>query len=622
MKKYFKYLIIGVVLLIPFIYSFFYLKAYWNPYGEGNIDNIPVAIVNLDDKDEGTELINSIKDSKKLKISVVSESVASKGLNNKEYYAVITIPKDFSSDLESVSNSERKHPTITYSPNQKSNFLASQIINNVVNEVEKKLDNKINSTIVDTLSSNLEGVPSKLDEIKEGFNDLENGTTKLQTGSKSLHTGVNTLYTSYNDFNNALKTLKEGLNTLNNETSKISSLSTNFAELNNGINELSTGSKTLNTGLNNYIENVNTSLDYSKNAATYIITMYELDPVNHANIPTELYQASKAMINNIDSLKKGGSTIQTGSENLENGLSTIEEKLTKLDTSNLSKLSESINKLATGATTIYNNSLKISTSLYTLNTASNTLKNGVSTLNNSVKDANKKLTNNIYDTKNDLKDIESLSDYSNNPVNIVTNNVNEVDNYGTAFAPFFISIALWVGCLMMLIVFYFDKENRFQKLGPDNPHLVKRTLYYHLLATIAGIILGILLSIFLDFNITNYLSYYLIIILVANLFMAIIEFFVINFNDIGKFIILILLVLQLAAAGGTFPIETVTSGFRWMNPLLPMTYSINLLKEPLISIENNLLTKNLIIVFVIFIVFFIINIIIDLIKQNNLKNNK
>ena len=171
MKKYFKYLIIGVVLLIPFIYSFFYLKAYWNPYGEGNIDNIPVAIVNLDDKDEGTELINSIKDSKKLKISVVSESVASKGLNNKEYYAVITIPKDFSSDLESVSNSERKHPTITYSPNQKSNFLASQIINNVVNEVEKKLDNKINSTIVDTLSSNLEGVPSKLDEIKEGFND-------------------------------------------------------------------------------------------------------------------------------------------------------------------------------------------------------------------------------------------------------------------------------------------------------------------------------------------------------------------------------------------------------------------------------------------------------------------
>ena len=48
-KNWFNYVILGVVLLIPFIYSFFYLKAYWNPYGEGNLDNLPVAIVNEDD---------------------------------------------------------------------------------------------------------------------------------------------------------------------------------------------------------------------------------------------------------------------------------------------------------------------------------------------------------------------------------------------------------------------------------------------------------------------------------------------------------------------------------------------------------------------------------------------
>ena len=44
--KFFNYVIIAAVLIIPFMYSFFYLKAYWNPYGEGNIDNLPVAIVN------------------------------------------------------------------------------------------------------------------------------------------------------------------------------------------------------------------------------------------------------------------------------------------------------------------------------------------------------------------------------------------------------------------------------------------------------------------------------------------------------------------------------------------------------------------------------------------------
>lgn len=47
-KDYFKYVVIAAVLIIPFMYSFFYLKAYWNHMVKGNIDNVPVAIVNED----------------------------------------------------------------------------------------------------------------------------------------------------------------------------------------------------------------------------------------------------------------------------------------------------------------------------------------------------------------------------------------------------------------------------------------------------------------------------------------------------------------------------------------------------------------------------------------------
>ena len=80
-KKFFNYVIIAAVLIIPFMYSFFYLKAYWNPYGEGNIDNIPVAIVNNDEGDNGEKVITNIKNSKKLKISTVSDEKASDGYN-------------------------------------------------------------------------------------------------------------------------------------------------------------------------------------------------------------------------------------------------------------------------------------------------------------------------------------------------------------------------------------------------------------------------------------------------------------------------------------------------------------------------------------------------------------
>ena len=172
---------------------------------------------------------------------------------------------------------------------------------------------------------------------------------------------------------------------------------------------------------------------------------------------------------------------------------------------------------------------------------------------------------------------------------------------------------------MMYIVLYYDKEERFKKLSISNKNRLQRTLCYHGLATLSAIILGILLMTLLDFEITNIFLYFISIILVANTFMAIIETLIINFKDIGKFIALILLVLQLAAAGGTFPIETVTKGFRFLNPILPMTYTIKLLKESLVSIEGTLLTKNLLIVSLLLIILVVINVTMDIIRTKKSK---
>ena len=140
-KNNFKYVVLLVILFIPFIYSFFYLKAYWNPYGKGNIDNLPVAIVNSDSGDKGSSVVDGIKNSKKLKLSVVSEKKAEDGLYDGTYYAVIRIPEDFTSSMESASTESKKHATITYSPNQKSSYYNSLIKPKKYNN-EKEKDNK------------------------------------------------------------------------------------------------------------------------------------------------------------------------------------------------------------------------------------------------------------------------------------------------------------------------------------------------------------------------------------------------------------------------------------------------------------------------------------------------
>ena len=669
MKKnnFFKYVVFVVVLLIPFIYSFFYLKAYWDPYGEGNIDNIPVAVVNLDEGDRGKEIIENIRGSKKLKIFSVDADDANYGLYNKEYYAVITIPEDFTSSMESADSEDKKHATITYSPNQKSNYLASQIINNVIVQVEKNLDNTVNSSIVSSMADNLNSVPDSLNTISDGFSklsdgtgDLVDGSIRLKDGSYSLMSGTNSLVNgvstlkngsldlvngslelekNYLLFNTGLGNLNDGLKQLNMAGGELGKLNSSLEELQAGVSVLKNGSDQLLLA-NNYIDGTNKVLN-TIDQATSLCS--DLTTEKEQQLCTILYGINNS--DDVKTLKLSGDMLKKGNSSLNYGLTELDNKVQGLSSvsDNINMLQVSINKLASGSDELYNNSLKISEGIGTLSDGTKALDDGVNsldsgvkilsrgvgtldsgvnsfssgivTLHDSVNVAKNELDNKIILTKNDLNKVKNLDEYAKEPVKFETEEVDKVSSYGTAFSPFFISIALWVGCLMMYIVLYYDKDERFGVFGINSSNRIKRTLCYHGIATISAIILGILLALLLDFSITNIWLYFIILVLIANAFMGIIQFLIINFGDIGKFVALILLVLQLAASGGTFPIETVSREFRWLNNILPMKYTIDLLREALVVIEKDLLIKNIVIVIGICLVFLIINIILDVIRE-------
>lgn len=645
-NSWFKYVVIIAVLLVPFMYSFFYLKAYWNPYGKGNIDNLPVAVVNKDSGDKGKELIDNIKESKKLKLSIVSNDEATDGLNDGKYYAIISIPKDFTSSMNSASSTNKRHATITYSPNQKSNYLSSQIINTVVLTVEKNLDNTVNSKIVENLSDKLKAVPTQLNTISTGFGKLSEGTSQIENGASELKSGSEQLKNGINEAYNGSKTITDGVNasienlkndkseaidtqTLNNIKNQVtSSVNATFTDTyKNAI-----GVQAVETVKAQYENNINllkqgilanisafgiTDVDAYCNSSSVNpgLANYCSSYLGLVSLNNQLNDSSSVIYQSIyntaitSAQKSAVQTASNVSETVAKQVATsAKETATNKSIASLTPLQEGLNNLTSGLA-------KLNTGSNDLYTGTVKLNEGTTTLNNSVKASKVELDNKISSTKSEMKKVDGLSKYSKTPIKAETKEVNKVSSYGTAFSPLFISIALWVGSLMLFMVLYFDKEKRFGLLGIDSKKRVKRTLAYHGLASVSGLILGILLQLLLDFSITNVLLYYVSIILIANCFLAIVEFLIETFGDIGKFIALIILVLQLAAAGGTFPIETVTKGFRWLHPLLPMTYTINLLKESLVSVENNLLTQNMLYVFIIFIVFFGLNIILNFMKQ-------
>ncbi len=578
-----KIIIWAVVILIPLMYSFFYLKAFWDPYG--NLQNVKVGVVNLDEgvenENQGKKLQDKLLEKDTLKFEKVEEENANTSLINQEYYALITIPKDFTKNLKNAENADRQITTITYSPNKKSNYLASQIINSAVNTIEKEVRSEISETVVGTLTDKLNEVPEKMQEISNGAEQLQEGTQTLSNKYQEFDNGINTAYNGSKSLDEGLAELNKGINELYAGTEKLENGTQDVETLIASVNELAQSYKQLNDGIQQYVTTVN-------------------------SIPGMNSQ-----------LTATGTVLANNSSKINSGIQTLNSEVSKLNqlSSGVKQLNNGAKQLQNGGAQLKAGSSDLTSGIETLSSSSKQVQDGIGKINEGVTELKTGVDDGIADTKEQLTKLEGLDEYTANPIKIEEKSYGQIEKYGVAFAPYFISLSLWVGALMAFVVLYYDQENRFKLFGKYAENKILRTALYGGLAVIQGIALGFLLKLGLGFNVTNIWLYYGTCILTAVLFLNIIEFLIVTFGDIGKFIALILLILQLAATGGTFPIETVPTPFQNIHSFLPMTYTIRLLREALVCIDGNLLTKNITILLILTVVFIGINALNDIIRK-------
>ena len=686
----FKAIIFIVVMLIPLIYSFFYLKSYWNPYG--NLSDMQIAVVNLDkgkdDKNQGNEFVQSLKDSDTFKICEVSKDEAQEGMKKGNYYATIEIPENFTECLESASTEDKQIAQVTYSPNQATNYLATQIVNSAVKTIELNLQSKIDKEIIANLASKLNEVPDSLQEISNGADTILNGTESLNDGIKQISDGTNTLSNSYKEFdegvnsaytgskslNSGISQVSDGVETLKNGGKSLDSaidqinqgadqLSSQGAEgiteLSTGVTDLNTGAKTLNDGVAEYVTGVNTLSENTevflnkliktadalgdncdptlKAFATQAQGFFAKDPKTNMNGfesvavggkkvtagSNSLYAGTQklakgteklgTLTNGIQSLKTALTQVKQGTTSLNNGIATLQNGTTQL-----SKGSES---LETGLEKLSSSSSTVDNALETLNEGSKTAYNGSNQLVEGVQTFKTSIDEGLQDTKEQLKSLNGIEEFGENPVEFKTEEYGKVDSYGIAFTPLFLCIGLWVGALMAYVVLYYDHDERFGIFGMNEKNKILQNLIYLGLGAVEGLLTGWLLKAGLGFEVQNMALYYGSSILIGITFMSIIQFLIRNFGDIGKFLALIILVLQLAAAGGTFPIETIDKAFQAVSPYLPMTYSIKLLREVLVPTASNFKGTYIGILVGIIAVTMLITFVVDIINKRKNEEN-
>ncbi len=177
-------------------------------------------------------------------------------------------------------------------------------------------------------------------------------------------------------------------------------------------------------------------------------------------------------------------------------------------------------------------------------------------------------------------DPSSIGDFMSEPVDIHTNKFYPIANYGSAMTPFYSILAIWVGALILVAIVKTNvkEDETYHDLKPYETYFGRYLLFLFIGLLQAFIIcMGDLFL--LKIYCVNKVAFVLVGLLASLVFTNIVYTLTLTFSDIGKAVAVILLVLQVAGAGGTFPVEVMPTFFKIINPVLPFTYGINCMRE-------------------------------------------
>ena len=178
-------------------------------------------------------------------------------------------------------------------------------------------------------------------------------------------------------------------------------------------------------------------------------------------------------------------------------------------------------------------------------------------------------------------DATKESDFLSNPVKLKTQDVYPVPNYGSASTPFYTALCLWVGAVLFSSIAStkFHLNERQQKKYSKRQQFLARMMTYITVGFFQALIVTLGNQWLLGTYTKNPVWNVLFALLIDLAFMVMVYVLVALFDNLGKGIAIIILVLSISAGGGNFPIEMSGPFFRAINPYIPFTHAVNLLRE-------------------------------------------
>ena len=563
-------ILVGLIIL-PSLYALINIDACWDPYG--NTGQVEFAIANLDKGatfdgnkiNVGNELVKDLKDNDKFKWTFVTEDELRDGVYKGDYYAGIIIPKNLSKNIISITGDNPKQAKLEYIVNMKANPVGAKLTdsgsNAVYNALNAKIVEIINLAAYGKLGELQEGLAAGADQLASGGNQLAAGSAQVASGADQVSSGADQVKDGASQVKDGASQVQKGAKDVNNGADAVQKGSTAVKD---GASKVEQGS-----------EEIQSAIDPS---------LIPDGPVkDYVNGNVELANGSGEVANGAGKLADGSVDLAKGSSKLANGSSAV----------------------AGGASDLADGSVQLAEGSLALAAGSQLLSNAATQALFAASGALGASADSLADITGINETI--LGDYFYAPVKLDRHEIFPTPDYGSQVSPFYLVLSMWVGALITCAMLK-PGTSTGTKYTPLEMYFGKSVIFLvmGLLQSCVTIIGAHILGIY----IANEAMFILSCLTVSGVFMILVYSLVSALGNVGKAVAIVLLVLQISGTGGIYPVEIMSPIFNILNPYLPMTYAITLIREAQLGLIWSNFIPALIILFALGIVTVIVSIII------------
>ena len=622
--------------IIPALYAWFNIMSNWDPYGTSATSQMKVAVCSQDSGVEigslslnvGDEVITGLKENTTIGwVFTASKDEALEGVNSGDYYAALIVPESFTTDFISSLGGDPKNPTIAYYENSKKNAIATKITGKAKTAVQEQVNQKVISTLTEVLT---ESGKILAENDENGVDIVASTADQLDELDSSLQTYVNILNTfslvtaSASDLAESAQSLlinTQGIfdssqdSVSNMQSSVLSSAQTadtvssligiSLDSVEQDLTLLSDQMDTLTVGdsFDSIRNQVDTAKTMSKSTISVLKDIFgETDQYVSAvdksfkQLNTDLTAFKKDANVTAQSLKHLKRTIKADIKDCKNSIRKIRNTYqyqVQPDVSRsvlrmeqaLIQTGKMLNNIESSFGTIDRALESYQTTLDSGTDDITATKDYIVSLQSDIRKLSKSLRalsgDEQYNEMMDLlkNDPTLMASFMASPVSMETKAVYPIETYGSAMAPFYTVLAIWVGALILVALIHVKVapvENL--KVRPWQAYFGRYITFFLIgQAQTAITVLGDLF--YVDIQCPHPFLFWLASAASSFVFTLLIYSLTVAMGNVGEAVAVIVMVIQVAGAGGTFPIEVLPEVYQMIYKFLPFTYCMNALRE-------------------------------------------